>query len=334
MQVKLKALIGKLNDTTRAGLEGAAGLCLSRTHYDIEIEHLLLKLLDVDDCDFAFILRRFAVDRSRLHAELTRSLDKLKSGNQRNPAFSPTLLNACRIGWLHGSLDFEATKIRSGFIILALLGDPDLSRLVRDFSKEMQKIDADTLQNQFQDIVQGSVETGQTPTLAPETAIRQLTGVGVFICYRHEDSAFVAVSLADRLFARVPDVRVFRDTDTLQPGMIFSERIEKTLEDCDILLALIGKKWLKASHKGRGRKLDDPDDWVRLEIGTAIRQGKTVVPCLIGGATLPRRDELPLDIADLTLRHAVGISPASFERDTDALIDMLRSWQKSGPGAG
>ena len=80
MNIDLKALIGRLSDATRGALESAAGLCLARTHYDVEIEHYLLKLLDGADTDFARILRHFEVNPSRLSADLTRSLDKLRTG--------------------------------------------------------------------------------------------------------------------------------------------------------------------------------------------------------------------------------------------------------------
>src|SRR6202163_1027254 len=103
MSVSSKALIGKLNKATRDVLEGAAGLCLSRTHYDIEVEHYLMKLLDSSDNDFASIARHFEVDKSRLSAELTRSLDKLKSGNARTPAISPTILKMLVTAWRIGS---------------------------------------------------------------------------------------------------------------------------------------------------------------------------------------------------------------------------------------
>src|SRR5690348_1904756 len=89
MGLNLKALIGKLNDQARSALEGAAGLCLSRTHYDIEIEHYLTKLLESQASDFAKIVKHFGVDKSRLTGELMRSMDKLKSGNARTPAISP-----------------------------------------------------------------------------------------------------------------------------------------------------------------------------------------------------------------------------------------------------
>src|SRR3981189_3306167 len=126
MGLNLKSLIGKLNDTARGALEGAAGLCLSRTHYDIEIEHVLMKLLDRSDFDAARIFRQFGVDGSKLSKELTRSLDKLKSGNARTPAISPSVLKMMTEGWTVGSIDFNAPRIRTGHLILAILTNDEL----------------------------------------------------------------------------------------------------------------------------------------------------------------------------------------------------------------
>src|SRR5450755_816886 len=158
MGLNLKSLIGKLNDTARSALEGAAGLCLSRTHYDIEIEHYLMKLLDAADSDFTQITKHFGVDRSRLAAELTRSLDKLKSGNARTPALSPTLLKMLTQAWTIGSIDFNAEQIRTGFTVLALLTDEELSRLLQEISREFQKIQAEVLSKDFLAIVAASHE--------------------------------------------------------------------------------------------------------------------------------------------------------------------------------
>ncbi len=158
MAVNLRALIGKLNDTTRNALEAAAGLCLSRTHYDVEVEHYLMKLLDSSSGDLAAILKHFEVDKSRLAAELTRSLDKLKSGNARNPALSPTLRDMLSEAWTLGSIDFGAGQIRSGFTILALAVDEDLSRMMRDVSREFQKINVESLRKDFQQITATSDE--------------------------------------------------------------------------------------------------------------------------------------------------------------------------------
>jgi type VI secretion system protein VasG len=165
----LKSLIGKLNDAARSALEGAAGLCLSRTHYDIEVEHYLMKLLDSADNDFASIVRHFEIDKSRLSAELTRSLDKLKTGNARTPAISPTILKMLVTAWTIGSIDFNSGQIRTGYTVLALVADDELRRLVRETSREMQKIEPEALRKDFLAIVATSHEEAM-PAAAAETA--------------------------------------------------------------------------------------------------------------------------------------------------------------------
>jgi len=168
MGLNLKSLISKLNDPTRSALEGAAGLCLSRTHYDIEIEHFLTKLLDSASGDFAAILKHFEVDKSRLTAELSRSMDKLKSGNARTPAISPTVLKMLTTAWTIGSIDFNAGQVRTGFAILALVSDEELARLINDVSREFHKINADALRKDLMGIVALSSET--TTAAAPAGA--------------------------------------------------------------------------------------------------------------------------------------------------------------------
>jgi type VI secretion system protein VasG len=167
MTANLKGLIGKLNDTTRNTLEAAAGFCLARTHYDIEVEHFLLKLLDVTDSDLPRILKQFGVDKSRLTGDLTRSLDKLKSGNARTPAFSPTLTDMLSEAWTIGSIDFGSAQVRTGFCILAIASSGDLSRLLREVTREFQKISAEALHKDFWNIVAGSPEDQETAQAVP-----------------------------------------------------------------------------------------------------------------------------------------------------------------------
>ena len=166
MSVELRPLIGKLNESTRSALEAAAGLCLSRTHYDVEIEHFLLKLMDATNADLAAILKYFEIDRARLSAELNRSLDKLKSGNARTPAFSPTLVRTLTEAWTIGSINYGARQVRSGFAVLALASETELSRLMREVSREFQKINRETLGEHFADLTRDSVEITEA-ALAP-----------------------------------------------------------------------------------------------------------------------------------------------------------------------
>jgi type VI secretion system protein VasG len=164
----LRSLIGKLNDPTRSALEAAAGFCLSRSHYDIEIEHFLLKLLDTTDGDLAYIAKQYEIDKSRLAAELTRSIDKFKSGNARTPAISPSLMKMLTEAFTLGSIDYGTAKVRSGLAILALLTNEELSRMARDFSKELQKISVDGLRKDFLQITASSRESA--PAAAGEPA--------------------------------------------------------------------------------------------------------------------------------------------------------------------
>jgi type VI secretion system protein VasG len=164
MGVNIKSLIGKLNDPTRSALEASAGLCLSRTHYDIEIEHYLMKLLEVPDSDFAHIAKQFEVDKSRLAAELTRSLDKLKSGNARTPSISPSVVKMMTEAWTLGSIDFGVGQVRTGLTILALTTNTELMRLIGEVSREMKKIEGESLKKDFHAIVEGSMEDEYTAT--------------------------------------------------------------------------------------------------------------------------------------------------------------------------
>ena len=176
--MNLKALIGKLNDSTRGAMEASAGLCLARTHYDIEVEHFLLKLLDSSNNDAAAIFKHFELDTSRFSGELFRALDRLKSGNARTPALSPTLIKMMTEAWSLGSIDYGAGQVRTGFTILALATNGELMRLMRDVSREFQKIQADALSKDFFAIVASSSEETQSAAAsfagagAPSTGAR------------------------------------------------------------------------------------------------------------------------------------------------------------------
>lgn len=158
MSVNLRALIGKLNHTTRSAVESAAGLCLSRTHYDVEIEHYLVKLLDSTDGDSAAIFKQYGLDRSKLASELAKALDHLKTGNGRTPAISPHVAKMLDAAWHIGSLDYGATQVRSGHTIIALLSDDELARIVAGISKELGKISVETLKRDFATVVANSDE--------------------------------------------------------------------------------------------------------------------------------------------------------------------------------
>jgi len=158
MNVDPRALVGRLNHDTRNALEGAAGLCVSRTHYDVEVEHFLSKLLDDTSNDAAQILKHFEVDRSRLAKDLTDSLDSLKTGNPRTPALSPKLVDLLSNAWLVCSLEQRSHQVRTGHTLLALVTDADLRRLATGISREFENVSAEELKGNFGAIISKSSE--------------------------------------------------------------------------------------------------------------------------------------------------------------------------------
>jgi type VI secretion system protein VasG len=158
MGVDSAALVRTLNKTCLNALQSAAGLCLSRTNPSVEVEHWLIKLIEVPDSDLTRIFRNFEVDTSRLLRDLTHVLDGFRTGNQRTPTLSLKIDQLIRAGWVTASIQFQARHVRSGTLLLALLDDEELSRLARDASRELGKIKTDLLQPNLMRLIAGSSE--------------------------------------------------------------------------------------------------------------------------------------------------------------------------------
>ena len=168
--IDLKQLVARLNDTCRRALEAAAGLTLSRTHYNVEIEHWLVKLADRSDGDMAAILRHYDVDNARFLTDLNRSLEKMKTGNGRAPSLAPEITDLVKQAWLFASLEQGSGKIRSGHLLWALLADETLARSARDASGQLLKIQPDLLKRDFAAIVANSTEAAESGTLVTGAA--------------------------------------------------------------------------------------------------------------------------------------------------------------------
>lgn len=176
----LKALIGKLDKVCRNALEAAAGLCLSQTHYEVDVEHFLLKLLEMNQTDLEKVLRYFEINTSGLLADLTRAMEEFKTGNARTPALSPRIPQMIRDAWLIASVDFQAPRVRSGHILLALLESSEMARLLETSSRAFGRISLETLRGNLPEITADSSEdegVGAVPdrgqTAGPERTAKQ-----------------------------------------------------------------------------------------------------------------------------------------------------------------
>jgi TIR domain-containing protein len=153
-----------------------------------------------------------------------------------------------------------------------------------------------------------------------------MAGAGsIFLNYRREESQWVAGRLHDRLAAVFGQDRIFTDVDSIGPGQDFTKVLEDAVGNCRVLLAIIGRSWTDALDEAGRRRLENPHDWVRFEIESALsRKGVLVIPVLTDNAPMPRAEELPGELAQLSMRQAVKISADGFARDVEDLIDYLK----------
>ncbi len=151
--IDLKSLVGRLNEASRNALEGAAGLCLARTHYNVEIEHWLLKLLEIPDSDLLAILEKFEIDLGKLASDLNRELDRIKAGNTRAPALSPNVVDIAKNAWMLASVEYGHDIATSAHILTALILDDSLRRTTEASSGELKKIQPESLREVTRAIV-------------------------------------------------------------------------------------------------------------------------------------------------------------------------------------
>jgi hypothetical protein len=145
----------------------------------------------------------------------------------------------------------------------------------------------------------------------------------IFISYRREDTAGYAISLHDRLAARFGAEHIFMDIDNIELGEDFVDVINEKISACDVLLVLIGRNWLTSQDESGRRRLDSPDDFVRLEVAAALERKIRVIPVLFGGTRPPRPEDLPPELVLLSRRNAITITDAGFRQDVTRLIESV-----------
>jgi prepilin-type processing-associated H-X9-DG protein len=144
----------------------------------------------------------------------------------------------------------------------------------------------------------------------------------IFISYRREDSAGYTRAIFDQLTKRFAKSQVFMDVDTIEPGLPFDEVINQAVARCDVLLVMVGARWMEP-RAGTGPRLNDPKDFVRLEIAAALSRNIRVIPVLLDGATMPTEDALPEPLRPFARRNAIEVGNSRFDSDVERLIDVV-----------
>ena len=146
----------------------------------------------------------------------------------------------------------------------------------------------------------------------------------IFINYRKDDSNWNALALYNDLLKYFDKEQLFKDFNAILPGDDFAVSIQNALNKCNVLLVVIGRNWLRMEGPDGKRRLDDPDDFVRLEIATALERGVQVVPVLFDGTPMPKPEELPENLRTLCRRQFIEIDPKRFEDDVRNLAEALK----------
>jgi hypothetical protein len=182
----------------------------------------------------------------------------------------------------------------------------------------------------------GGTETARQVNLR-ETQVMEPGSVpsahGIFISYRRNDASYPTNWIASELAAHFGAGVVFKDVDSIEPGDDFAEKITAAVSSCVVLLAVIGRRWLGADTEDGRRRLDDPGDFVRLEIEVALTRGIRVIPILVDGARMPHREQLPASLGKLATRQALELTPARFRADLGPLLNVLDKTLASRPTA-
>jgi TIR domain len=146
----------------------------------------------------------------------------------------------------------------------------------------------------------------------------------VFISYRRDDSAGHAGRVHDRLAREFGNDLLFMDVDGIPLGVNYVEVLQEEVAKCSVLLAVIGHEWLNVRDEDGRRRLENPDDFVRVEIAAALQRDIPIIPIMLEGTKVPKANQLPKDLEGLALRNGLGVRHASFHTDIDILIRGLK----------
>lgn len=154
----------------------------------------------------------------------------------------------------------------------------------------------------------------------------------IFLSYRRDDTVYIAGWIYDRLVARLERESVFKDVDSIPLGADFRRQLHQAVQQCDVLLAIIGREWLTIRDEHGEQRLADERDFVRIEIEAALQRDIPVIPLLVDGAAMPRPEHLPPSLCDLCYRQALTVRPdPDFSRDMDRLIAVLKKLPERQP---
>ena len=224
MNLDLKSLIDKLNPTCRKALEGAAHVCVTQTHYNVEVEHLLVQLVEDSDSDLQRVLRNYNIKPEDVTRDLQQAIDGFKRGNSRTPAMSSHISTLMQESWLVSSLQFGQGLIRSGALLLVLLDNESLLGLIMDASPTLLKIPRERLREDLREIVKTSGEEAESAGAQAATAASPSDRIVADVGGKTPALDLYTIDLIKEVKAGKIDPIIGRDTEIRQIVDILTRR--------------------------------------------------------------------------------------------------------------
>jgi hypothetical protein len=175
---------------------------------------------------------------------------------------------------------------------------------------------------QMHGLLSRPLDFGATTLANQSPAMADLPDHCVFISYRRADTAYVVGRLYDDLASTLGAKAIYKDVNSNELGMDFRTQLERSLNGCHVFLCVMGEKWAGPGNPGN-RPIDDPQDFVRIEVETALRRNIPVIPVFVGGITMPSPDFFPASLKELAYRHGLPLRPNDFHHDVARLISSV-----------
>lgn len=327
MEISRTTLYGKLNSVAYKALEAATGLCRSKGHADVRIEHWLFQLLHIDDSDIPLILARLGRSPVAARQEVTAALERLPGGAPGIRDIHESIDLTVERAWVYSTLIQGVNSIRSGMVLAALIKTARLKTELTEISPTLAAISEDLLLESFAAATDGSREheLGPFSGAAPQTTSLPARR-DIFISYRRSEAQHLAGRVYDHIERAFGAERVFKDVDAITVGTRdFALEIETQLRSARLLIALIGPSWLTVRDAAGRRRLDDRNDLVRLEIKWALDRRLPVLPLLFDDAVVPASSQLPAAFRALARCQAIPLRvDPDFKVDINRVIQACR----------
>lgn len=278
-------------------------------HEHVGTEHVLLGIIDEGECLAACTLESLGIDLGVIRRQIETIIGVGAIEPSGNILFTPRSKKVLELA-MRESWQLDQNYVGTEHILLGLI-------------REGENVGAQVLVNVGADL--NRVRERVTQIVSGEYNLSTLARSGrVFVSYRREDTRHIAGRLSDRLIDQLGDDQVFMDVDSIELGVDYREVISNAIEKSDILLTIIGHRWLTTEDEGGGRRLFDSDDLVRLEIEAALRRNIRVIPVLVDGAVMPKAQELPASLSTLARLNALHVRHETFHQDAQRLQQAVQ----------